>query len=87
MPLIIQSQLEGEFLSAKEVDELTGTSRVLDQSQWLKDQLWEFSINKKNKIKISRWYCRLKMAGVTIQNNISFEEQLITDVPNFSGLS
>jgi len=87
MPLIIQSQLNDEFLSSKEIEELTGTSRVLIQSQWLKEQLWEFSINKKNKIKIGRWYFRLKMAGVSMQNNISFEGQHATDTPNFSGLS
>lgn len=66
--LIIQSDLATEFLTDDEIQELTGSKQLKQQMDWLNGKQWEYAINRQNKVKIGRWYARIKMAGVALDN-------------------
>ncbi|HEC73163.1 MAG TPA: DUF4224 domain-containing protein [Methylophaga aminisulfidivorans] len=85
MSLIIQNEIASEFLTDKEVIELTGFEQRGKQIDWLINRQWAFSVSGKNEIKISRWYSRIKMSGININNDIhvSGGDQL----PNFNKAS
>lgn len=65
MSFLIQNEISNEFLTEEEVEELTGASQLNVQLNWLKEKEWEYSVNHKNKVKIGRWYARIKMSGIS----------------------
>jgi len=66
--LLINADLTSEFLSHEEVKELTGTQQLKRQLTWLQERDWQFEVNHRNQIMISRWYLRWKMSGVTLSS-------------------
>lgn len=80
--LLIQSDVVSEFLSNDEIQELTGASQLKRQIDWLKKREWQFELNHRNQIKISRWYLRLKMSGLT-SSTFSIDA---TAEPNFAAI-
>lgn len=61
------SDITTEFLTSDEVKELTGTSFVNVQIDWLKEHNWQFVVNRKNKVIIGRWYARMKLSGIMLK--------------------
>mgnify|MGYP004445170887 FL=1 len=76
--LIVNNEIDSEFLTPDEVKKLTGASHLRSQICWLKKECWEYSLNKQNQILIGRWYFRFKIAGIAIITNIPSME-----IPNF----
>ncbi|WP_416240452.1 DUF4224 domain-containing protein [Methylophaga sp. OBS3] len=58
------NDITNEFLTSEEVRELTGTAHINSQIEWLKDNAWHFTVNRKNRVIIGRWYARTKLSGV-----------------------
>lgn len=85
MSLIIQNEIASEFLTNKEVAELTGFDQRGKQIDWLINERWSFSVSGKNEIKISRWYSRIKMSGININNDVRISGD--SQMPNFNKAS
>ena len=81
--MLIQTEIQTEFLATGEVVELTGAEKPAGQMKWLKNHDWNFVLNAKNKVKIGRWYARMKLAGV----NLEAPPQQSTDLPKFDKVS
>lgn len=64
--LPIPNEIVNEFLTPDEVRELTGSPQLKKQMSWLQDKEWQFELNHRNQILISRWYLRLKMSGISL---------------------
>ena len=71
MTFLIQNEVENEFLTAAEVENLTGAKLLKNQVEYLKTNHWEFGVSKKNEVIISRWYMRIKMSGINIAQNMN----------------
>lgn len=84
MSIIVQSDIHDEFLTKEEIERITGYSSMRGMMSWLDDKQWEFGVNHKNEIIIGRWYARLKMAGVSLQN---IELEQTTYLPNLDKAS
>ncbi|WP_273150293.1 DUF4224 domain-containing protein [Methylophaga thiooxydans] len=70
--LLIQNIINEEFLSEEEIEELTGAKQLKYQIQYLIDRDWQFELNRKNRIMVSRWYTRLKLSGLKF-NDVDIE--------------
>ena len=88
MSVIIQTPVESEFLTEEEIVHLTGLTNTASQMRWLQDnsRQWNFEINSKNQIQISRWYFRLKMSGITL-DSVTIDEPEEDDLPKFNLVS
>lgn len=69
MSVLIQNEVASEFLTDDEVQELTGCKQLKQQMDWLTDQGWQYSVNRLNRIKIGRWYARIKLSGIALETS------------------
>lgn len=60
----IEMPLDGEILTSKELEEITGRDRKSDQIAWLKMNGWVHTVNAHDRPVVGRWYTRMKMAGI-----------------------
>lgn len=75
---------ETEFLNADELGEVTGYKHIASQKEWLDKKGWAYVTNAAGRPVVSRWYARMRMAGITpTANGI----QPAAWKPDFSALS
>lgn len=62
---LLTLQIQTEFLSQAEVEELTGRKLANDQKSWLESQGWSFAVNAHGRPIVGRAFARLKLSGIT----------------------
>jgi hypothetical protein len=75
---------ETEFLNADELLEVTGYKHIASQKDWLDKNGWSYVTNAAGRPIVSRWYARVKMAGLTPTTT---GVQATAWKPDFSALS
>jgi len=76
-----------EFMSEDEIRELTGSCRLKEQLNWLQENKWKFAVNTKNRIIISRFYCRIHLSGNTQITLEDKQKNSMGNQPNFELLA
>ena len=81
MSAIFELSLNSELLNNDELMQITGSSRKMDQVNWLVNNGWIHHKSKTGDAVVGRLYARLKLAGISPTGLIASEWK-----PDFSRL-
>ncbi len=62
--------MQAEFLTPEEIVTLTGRDQPGSQKKWLDKHGWIYSTNAVGKTVISRLYCRQRLCGITVPQEL-----------------
>lgn len=76
---------DNEFLTTKELTEVTGYKHVSSQCEWLDRHGWFYVVNASGRPIVGRWFARMRLAGV--QPTAAAVVMQSATRPNFAALN